>query len=113
MKKLLSILGTIGLTATSTTSLVACDNNKSAEKPPENSNWKLVSNILGEGNTKKWCIGIFKKNNKLNIIKWNGNKEFYSYYYDKIYYWNGNNESTDLQIPSINSSTGEITDWKG
>ncbi|UZQ29450.1 MAG: lipoprotein [Spiroplasma phoeniceum] len=54
MKKILSILGAIGLTATSTTSLVACDNNKSAEKPPENSKWKLVSSILGEGNTKKW-----------------------------------------------------------
>ncbi|APE75820.1 plectrovirus-related protein (plasmid) [Spiroplasma citri] len=47
--------------------------------------WKEVLSVLGEGNTKKWYIGIFKKNNKWNIIKWNGNKEFYSYYYDKVY----------------------------
>ncbi|KAI92983.1 lipoprotein [Spiroplasma melliferum] len=112
MKKLLSILGAIGLTATSTTNLISCYDDKLAEKPPENNNWKLVSSILGEGNTKKWYIGIFKKDNKWNIIKWNGNKEFYSYYYDKVYFWNGSAEPTETQIPTINPKTGKITDWK-
>ncbi len=48
MKKLLSILVTIGLTATSKTTLISCkkpNNNENegsnkTEKPPENSNWK-------------------------------------------------------------------------
>ncbi|UZQ30056.1 MAG: lipoprotein [Spiroplasma phoeniceum] len=57
MKKLLSILGTIGLTATSTTTLISCEkpnNNKTGggnkpeptpepQQPPKNSKWKLMS----------------------------------------------------------------------
>ncbi|UZQ30921.1 MAG: lipoprotein [Spiroplasma phoeniceum] len=55
MKKWLSILGAIGLTATSTTSLISCEkpnNNENGgnkpeptpkpQQPPKNSNWKLV-----------------------------------------------------------------------
>ncbi|ALA98349.1 Spiroplasmavirus-related protein [Spiroplasma kunkelii CR2-3x] len=58
MKKWLSIIGTIGLTATSTTSLIACktlkSNNNSKnegnkaettlkpQQPPKDSNWKLI-----------------------------------------------------------------------
>ncbi|WP_425379352.1 hypothetical protein [Spiroplasma endosymbiont of Polydrusus pterygomalis] len=29
---------------------------------------KLISSVLGEGDTEKWYFGIFKKNNKWNII---------------------------------------------
>ncbi|WFH01186.1 lipoprotein [Spiroplasma citri] len=57
MKKLLSIIGAIGLTATSTTTLISCEksektnNNKNketetttkAQQPPKNSNWKLIN----------------------------------------------------------------------
>ncbi len=68
---------------------------------------KLVSNILGEGNTEKWYFGIFKKNNKWNIIKWKGNQEFFSYYYDKVYRWEGEGEP-DNNIIKINEQTGEI-----
>ncbi|RUO86409.1 hypothetical protein D9R21_03240 [Spiroplasma endosymbiont of Megaselia nigra] len=56
MKKLLSILGIIGLTTTSTTSLISCEkpnNNENEEnnkpkpapepqQPPKNSNWELI-----------------------------------------------------------------------
>ncbi|AXF96099.1 hypothetical protein SDAV_001127 [Spiroplasma phoeniceum P40] len=49
----------------------------------------------------------FKKN-RWNIIKWNGNKEFYSYYYDKVYFWSGNAEPTESQIPTINPKTCKI-----
>ncbi|WP_425377843.1 lipoprotein [Spiroplasma endosymbiont of Polydrusus pterygomalis] len=54
MKKILSILGTIGLTATSTTSLISCEKPNNIEnkgnkpepkpkpqQPPKNNNWKL------------------------------------------------------------------------
>ncbi|ALA98141.1 Spiroplasmavirus-related protein [Spiroplasma kunkelii CR2-3x] len=58
MKKWLSIIGTIGLTATSTTTLISCnkknnnnenkENNKpeisyTPQQPPEKSNWKLIA----------------------------------------------------------------------
>ncbi|AXF95303.1 lipoprotein [Spiroplasma phoeniceum] len=56
MKKWLSIIGAIGLTATSTTTLISCkkeNNNKNeednkpkpsynAQQPPKDSNWKLI-----------------------------------------------------------------------
>ncbi|WP_424526298.1 lipoprotein [Spiroplasma endosymbiont of Glossina fuscipes fuscipes] len=61
MKKWLSILGTIGLTATSTTTLISCEkpnNNKNGvgnkpepwnpQQPPENSNWKLITDVERE-----------------------------------------------------------------
>ncbi|WP_348736098.1 lipoprotein [Spiroplasma endosymbiont of Ammophila pubescens] len=57
MKKWLSILGAIGLTATSTTTLISCEKlnnneNGGGNKPepwnqqqtPKNSNWKLIEN---------------------------------------------------------------------
>ncbi|AXF96000.1 lipoprotein [Spiroplasma phoeniceum] len=123
MKRILSIIGAIGLTATSTTTLISCkkENNNENEKdnipitptteeqPPKDNYWKEVLSVLGEGNTNKWYIGIFKKNNKWNIIKWNGNKEFYSYYYDKVYRWDGVGEP---ETPTINKNTGEINNWK-
>ncbi len=97
MKKLLSILGTIGLTATSTTSLVACDkpkpNNNSEnggnkpeptpepQQPPKNSNWKLINrdNFVKENNEKnnKWYILIAKQmqSDNFSIIKFNFSSE--------------------------------------
>ncbi|PQP78853.1 hypothetical protein C6B38_03520 [Spiroplasma sp. ChiS] len=57
MKKWLNIIGAIGLTATSTTSLISCqkpNNNENGEgdnkpkpsynpqQPPKDSNWKLI-----------------------------------------------------------------------
>ncbi|UZQ30462.1 MAG: lipoprotein [Spiroplasma phoeniceum] len=51
MKNLLTILGTIGLTATSTTTLISCEkpnnsengrDNKPEQQPPKNIKWKLV-----------------------------------------------------------------------
>ncbi|WP_348734993.1 spiroplasma phage ORF1-like family protein [Spiroplasma endosymbiont of Ammophila pubescens] len=96
MKKLLSILGAIGLTATSTTNLVACDkpkpnnnsengNNKpepnKPQEPPVESNWKLVNNfkenLQKEINVKnnKWyiAIGRNKRGNPLynSVVKFN------------------------------------------
>ncbi|ALA97335.1 Spiroplasmavirus-related protein [Spiroplasma kunkelii CR2-3x] len=59
MKKWLSIIGVIGLTATSTTTLISCEkpnnnengrrNNKpelpdNQQQPPKDSNWKLIEN---------------------------------------------------------------------
>ncbi|WP_146693252.1 DUF3688 family protein [Spiroplasma sp. ChiS] len=32
---------------------------------------------------------------------------------DIIYKWELNNEPTNLQLPTIDKNTGEITDWKG
>ncbi len=75
-------------------------------------NWKLVSSILGEGNTKKWYIGILKKDNKWNIIKWNGNKEFYSYYYDKIYRWDGEGQPQTPKIDSGGNVKFEVNIYK-
>ncbi len=97
MKKLLSILGTIGLTTTSTTSLVACDkpkpNNNSEnggnkpeptpepQQPPKNSNWKLINrdNFVKENNEKnnKWYILIAKQmqSDNFSIIKFNFSSE--------------------------------------
>ncbi|ALA97241.1 putative lipoprotein [Spiroplasma kunkelii CR2-3x] len=68
MKKWLSIIGTIGLIATSTTTLISCNKEKNNEneasnqpdpsynpqQPPENSNWKLINrdNFVKENNEK-------------------------------------------------------------
>ncbi|GAA6238952.1 MAG: hypothetical protein SPLM_10690 [Spiroplasma phoeniceum] len=83
MKKLLSILGTIGLTVTSTTSLISCEkpnNNenggdnkpeptpepKKRQQPPKNSNWKLDNNpnFINYKVDNKWYIAIFRNNTK-------------------------------------------------
>ncbi|WP_425379119.1 lipoprotein [Spiroplasma endosymbiont of Polydrusus pterygomalis] len=109
MKKILSILGTISLITSGSSNLIACDNSK-AEKPSQGSYLKLISSVLGEGDTEKWYFGIFKKNNKWNIIKWKGNQEFFSYYYDKVYRWEGDGEPNNNMI-KINEKTGEIIKW--
>ncbi|WP_424526938.1 lipoprotein [Spiroplasma endosymbiont of Glossina fuscipes fuscipes] len=79
MKKWVSILGTIGLTATSTTTLISCEkpnNNENGggnkpkpwnpQQPPENSNWKLDNNpnFINYKVDNKWYIAIFKNYTK-------------------------------------------------
>ncbi len=125
MKKLLTILGTIGLTATSTTSLISCEKpnnnengggNKSKPKPEKpqeplvESNWKLVKNNYIQRNT-GWYIVIHKNSNLWKIEKINSSEKYGTRFFsDIVYKWELNNEP---QIPTINSNTGKITDWKG
>ncbi|WFG97712.1 lipoprotein [Spiroplasma citri] len=128
MKKWLSIIGAIGLTATSTTTLISCkkeNNNKNeednkpkpsynAQQPPENSNWKLINYKYVPRDT-GWYIIIYESFNLWRIEKINSSKNFGSntgYPMDIIYKWELNNEPTNLQIPTIDKNTGEITDWK-
>ncbi|PQP78339.1 hypothetical protein C6B38_06720 [Spiroplasma sp. ChiS] len=130
MKRILSIIGAIGLTATSTTTLISCeksekpnDNNKinkpttptpKAQQPPKDSNWKLISNKYISRDT-GWYIIIYKSFNLWRIEKINSSKNFGSstgYPMDIIYKWELNNEPTNLQLPTIDKNTGEITDWK-
>ncbi|AXF96703.1 lipoprotein [Spiroplasma phoeniceum] len=95
MKKWLSIIGAIGLTATSTTTLISCkkeNNNKNeednkpkpsynAQQPPKDSNWKLIDkdNFVKENNEKnnKWYILIAKQmqSDNFSIIKFNFSSE--------------------------------------
>ncbi|WP_241970032.1 lipoprotein [Spiroplasma poulsonii] len=139
MKKLLSILGTIGLTATSTTTLISCEkpnNNENdgdnkpepwnPQQPPENSSWKLIPlDKLNRNPDNKWYIGIVKKkqNDNFSIIKFNfSNKSIWDnsgvpyhiingvwYLFKSYYCWDGLNEP---QTPEIDTNTGKITDWK-
>ncbi|APE75729.1 lipoprotein [Spiroplasma citri] len=88
MKKWLNIIGTIGLTATSTTTLMSCkkENKKDtkpiapttkAQQPPEGSNWKLITdyNYFDNNIDDKWYFFILKteKENKLKEIKFINN----------------------------------------
>ncbi|WP_348735905.1 lipoprotein [Spiroplasma endosymbiont of Ammophila pubescens] len=114
MKKILSILGVIGL-ITSTTTLISCEkpnNNENGgnkpepwynpQQPPENSNWKLITTIENVDKYKwedKTYIGITKiwKNHKWNWIieDWKLHPPFSNVYlsnYKAIYRWNGVNE---------------------
>ncbi|AXF96305.1 lipoprotein [Spiroplasma phoeniceum] len=141
MKRILSIIGAIGLTATSTTTLMSCkkENKKDtkpiapttkAQQPPEDSNWKLI-NFNNRKNE------FLKPNNKWYFYV----RQFGSeYIYEKFYFddnfiknknthwqhlkngtdfiWKNNsvycfNGSSEPQIPTIDKNTGEITDWKG
>ncbi|WFH01135.1 lipoprotein [Spiroplasma citri] len=129
MKKWLSIIGAIGLTATSTTTLMSCkkeNNNKNEEdnkpkpsynpqqpnpqQPPKDSNWKLIDDFVNEkNNDNKNYIGIIKIENGFIIIKWIGKYIDYKYQYINIYRWDGVGEPT---LPQIDKNTGEINDWK-
>ncbi|WP_257986855.1 spiroplasma phage ORF1-like family protein [Spiroplasma melliferum] len=109
MKKLLSILGVIGLTTTSAASLISCENpnNKNGgnnkpdepwipQQPPENSKWKLVDVNSKEklknelsNLSDKWYTVIWKPKNTYFIAKFNskwdvltpgGNISFQNYY---------------------------------
>ncbi|WP_426605513.1 lipoprotein [Spiroplasma endosymbiont of Glossina fuscipes fuscipes] len=138
MKKLLSILGVIGLTTAITTSLISCEkpnNNENggnkpeppynSQQPPENSSWKLINNSLNnirkefEKHNDKWYFIIWKRGNSSN---WIWQSMFFKYNESaprmtgawlssikSIYRWDGLNEP---QIPEINTNTGEILDWK-
>ncbi|KAI93144.1 lipoprotein [Spiroplasma melliferum] len=90
MKKLLSILGTIGLTATSTTTLISCDkpNNKNIPcEKQDHGNWKQQCYNDSSFNDidNKYYIVIWKG---LNLEKWN------------IVKFNNNNEKIEIQIDS-------------
>ena len=134
MKKLLSILGTIGLTATSTTSLISCEkpnNNENGgdnkpeptpepQQPPKSSNWKLIdkSNLKNEFNiyNHKWYFFIWYQNNNYvsDLIK---NSNYVNSNLIKViiketnlvYRWNENDKP---QTPTIDKNTGKITNWK-
>ncbi len=146
MKKLLSILGAIGLTATSTTSLISCEKPKSdinnendgnkpeptwePQQPPENSNWKLITDynyfennvdnkyyFVGWKNTSnEWKIAKFKHDTsdvkKIGEVIYVHSIKYYAKNNNLkgLYRWDGVGEP---QIPAINSNTGEITEWKG
>ncbi|AXF96399.1 lipoprotein [Spiroplasma phoeniceum] len=126
MKRILSIIGAIGLTATSTTTLIGCEksekpNNNEENKPttptpvqqpPKDSNWKLVDNKDEEKNRNKIYIGIWENGSNYKIINWKANPaqpKWPLYHFEIVYRWDGVGEP---QIPTINPNTGEITDWK-
>ncbi|WP_348737003.1 lipoprotein [Spiroplasma endosymbiont of Ammophila pubescens] len=131
MKKWLSILGAIGLTATSTTTLISCkkpNNNengnnkpeptsepKKPQQPSKDSNWKLM--IEGENekinHNLKTYIGLKLIGKTWFINKWKGKHlktdTWKIFGYKNIYRWDGVNEP---QTPEIDKDTGKITDWK-
>jgi len=112
MKKILSFLGTIGLTATSTTTLISCEkpnNNENGgsnepEQPPKNSNWKVVSdyNWLKNNSDNKYYFVIWKQYNmkEWEIMKFKHDKpydmgiEFYikNNRFKGLYRWDGTGE---------------------
>nr|CAK99750.1 hypothetical lipoprotein transmembrane [Spiroplasma citri] len=93
MKKWLSIIGAIGLTATSTTTLISCkkeNNNKNEEdnkpkpsynpqQPPKDSNWKNISGTFNQEfnvRNNKWYIISARKpktTDNYKIIKFKNN----------------------------------------
>ncbi|APE75551.1 lipoprotein [Spiroplasma citri] len=141
MKKWLSIIGTIGLTATSTTTLISCkkeNNNENGgednkpepqynpQQPPEGSNWKLIPlDKLNNNPDNKWYIGIVKKkqNDNFSVIKFNfSNKSIWDNSGVPYHIINGVwylfksyycwNGNDEPETPTIDKNTGEITDWK-
>ncbi|MFX4057027.1 MAG: lipoprotein [Spiroplasma sp. hy2] len=139
MKKILSILGVIGLTATSTTSLISCEkpnNNENGgrnkpeptpepQQPPENSSWKLIDSSLNniqkefKNHNNKWYFIIWKRGNSSH---WIWQSMFFKYdesaprmtgawlsSIKSIYRWDNTNEPKKLEF---NESTGKIIDWK-
>ncbi|AXF96896.1 lipoprotein [Spiroplasma phoeniceum] len=127
MKKWLSIIGAIGLTATSTTTLMSCkkENKKDtkpiapttkAQQPPEGSNWKLINYNDVDLYSEKYYFGIQK--NGFNDWTFYGPIKGEKIWQVSvsvflscraIYRWDGNGEP---QIPTIDKNTGEIIDWK-
>ncbi|AXF96652.1 lipoprotein [Spiroplasma phoeniceum] len=92
MKKWLSIIGAIGLTPTSTTTLISCkkeNNNENGggdnkpepqynpQQPPEGSNWKIITdyNYFDNNIDDNWYFFILKneKESKLKEIKFINN----------------------------------------
>ncbi|WP_348735809.1 lipoprotein [Spiroplasma endosymbiont of Ammophila pubescens] len=125
MKKILSILGVIGL-ITSTTTLISCEkpnnnengNNKleptpepkKPQQPPKDSNWKLIdkkdySNEIKNINN-KWYIGIFPK-------MWNSGKPIIPYSIFKAI-----NDGEDISIygkfgNGFKTSNDNVYRWDG
>ncbi len=140
MKKWLSILGVIGLTTTSTTSLIACtndnkeDNSKpkpnKPQQPPENSKWSNIPRTQAPNKefltaTNKWYFYINKYENNYITTKFYFNDDFIKnentwwqhLKNDSDFIWNYNlvyrwDGNGEPQIPTINQNTGEITEWK-
>ncbi len=130
-QKILSVLGTIGLTAISTTSLISCKKPNNSEngsnkpypqQPPKNSKWKLNEYSISPDNKCYIAIVKKKKTDNFSIIKFNfSNESVWSvgapyhiingtlYIVNSFYQWQNNNEPTR---PTVNKDTGEITDWK-
>ncbi|WP_419334696.1 lipoprotein [Spiroplasma endosymbiont of Sarcophaga variegata] len=135
MKKWLSILGAIGLTATSTTTLISCEkpnNNENGggnkpkptpepqqpQEPPIGSNWKWYSgDELNHGPTNKWYILISKSTNStdavyaIHLIHFTTSTSIRTTYpfLKSIYRWEELNKPA---LPIIDNKTGKITDWK-
>ncbi|PQP77932.1 hypothetical protein C6B38_09290 [Spiroplasma sp. ChiS] len=142
MKRILSIIGAIGLTATSTTTLISCkkennneneENNKpepqyNPQQPPKGSNWKLIENNNRESEfskpNNKWYFYIRITDIRITDkyvcekVYFDSNfiKNQYTYWQHlkyginfPVYRWDGVGE---LQLPTIDKKTGEITDWK-
>ncbi|WP_281042188.1 lipoprotein [Spiroplasma citri] len=141
MKKWLSIIGAIGLTATSTTTLISCEksekpNNNEENKPtpkpsynpqqpPEGSNWKLIDSSLNniqkefEKYNDKWYFIIWKRGNSSH---WIWQSMFFKYdesaprmtgaWLSSIKsIYRWDNTNKPKKI-EFNENTGEITDWK-
>lgn len=127
MKKILSILETISLSTIITTNIIACiPKNKNninnipnkpiepqfiPQQPPTNSNWKLIIDTRGEGNSGKTYIGIFGNKPRVNITDWKGIEGeglWHLYQYKAIYRWDGVGKPL---IPIIDKNTGKITNW--
>ncbi|AXF96707.1 lipoprotein [Spiroplasma phoeniceum] len=139
MKKWLSIIGAIGLTATSTTTLISCkkeNNNKNEEdnkpkpsynpqqpnpqQPPKDSNWKLMNKIIDFWNltpNNKWYILLLNNyvSNNWNIMKIHLTINPRDIIFEpnnllkSVYLWDGDGKP---ETPTIDKNTGEITDWK-
>ncbi|GAA6238879.1 MAG: hypothetical protein SPLM_09960 [Spiroplasma phoeniceum] len=141
MKKILSILGTIGLTATSTTSLISCEkpnNNENGgsnkptpnpkpepQQPPEGNNWKLIDNSLNniekefKNYNYKWYFIIWKKGNS---SAWQWQSMFFKYdesaprmtgaWLSSIKSIYRWDNINEPKKPEFNNNTGKINDWK-
>jgi hypothetical protein len=117
------------------TSNINKQNNKpikqqfTAQQPPKNSNWKTLNNTFNDEfkinnnkfyvilvkqqkEDKYWKIIKFKNDNIYNPFGnvWNNGVKIKDIWYivKSLYRWDGDGEPT---TPTINSSTGEITDW--
>ncbi|WP_424525633.1 spiroplasma phage ORF1-like family protein [Spiroplasma endosymbiont of Glossina fuscipes fuscipes] len=73
-------------------------------------NWKLITSVIGEGNTGKTYIGIFGSKTNWNIIDWKGIEgegKWHLYEYKSIYRWDGEGEP---EIPTVDNN-GNPSFW--
>ncbi|GAA6238835.1 MAG: hypothetical protein SPLM_09510 [Spiroplasma phoeniceum] len=140
MKKILSLLGTITLIGTSTTSLMACDNDNNKfekkplakpQQPPEGSKWTNISRRQAPNKefltpTNKWYFYIrkFYDNYILEKIYFddnfinskNTNTHWQHLKNDSNFIWDYNlvyrwDGVGEPQMPKINNKTGKIINW--